>query len=472
MEERLQKYMARCGVDSRRKCEELIAAGRVSVNEETVREPGVKIDPSRDRVKVDHKLLRLEKHAYYLHYKVKGVATTVSDDLGRKTVMDCIPPLPERIYPVGRLDMESEGLLVLTNDGELANYLTHPAHGVVKTYRVVTEGRIPQETLETLAEKGIRLGPVLVKPTRVEFDRYDNDNTILHISVAEGINREVRRIFAALGHEVKKLLRTHLGPLSLAGVKRGGLRLLSPKEVESLRKGMAGVEPEEEGKMFPPGSAKGRRPTGPRGRPNRGGTPAGRARGQRHDQTLRQGKPPRQGKPDPAVGARNPEGRGKVIVDDWEKPKRTLRPKRGKDVPPPATDRERNRGKAAGTDRAVGRDKAAGRDKTVGRDKAVGRGREEAGFDRKSASPKYAKTRDGNTRDVKTRDVNRRDAKTRDMNTREARARDAKPVSAQAKAPQATPSAHKQGRSRPASARPIGHPLLRRAEAKAKGKRP
>ncbi len=321
MEERLQKYMARCGVDSRRKCEELIASGRVSVNGDIVTEPGVRIDPSRDRVKVDQRLLRLEKHAYYLHYKVKGVATTVSDDLGRKTVMDFIPPLPERIYPVGRLDMESEGLLVLTNDGDLANYLTHPAHGVVKTYRVVAEGRIPQETLETLADKGIRLGPVLVKPTRVEFDRYDNDNTILHISVAEGINREVRRIFAALGHEVKKLLRTHLGPLSLAGMKRGGLRPLAPREIAVLQQGMAGLEPEREAELFPKGSAKGRKPAGPRGR-------------------LRNEKPPRQGKPDPAAAGKyaagnhptgaNPAGRGKVVVDDWTKGKRTLRPRKGK----------------------------------------------------------------------------------------------------------------------------------------------
>ncbi len=317
MEERLQKYMARCGVDSRRKCEEFIAAGRVSVNGEIVTEPGIRIDPSRDRVKVDNQLLRLEKHAYYLHYKVKGVATTVSDDLGRKTVMDFLPDIPERIYPVGRLDMESEGLLVLTNDGELANYLTHPAHGVVKTYRVVAEGRIPQETLETLAEKGIRLGPVLVKPTRIEFDRYDNDNTILHISVAEGINREVRRIFAALGHEVKKLLRTHLGPLSLAGMKRGGIRPLTPKEVNVLQKGLSGLEPEKEAEQFPRGSAKGRKPTGPRGRAHKE-------------------KAPRQGKPDPAAGGknfegRNPEGRGKVVVDDWKKSKRTLRPRKGKE---------------------------------------------------------------------------------------------------------------------------------------------
>ena len=299
MEERLQKYMARCGVDSRRKCEELIAQGLVEVNGEVVREPGVKIDPRRDRIKVDGKLLRVEKPAYYIHYKIRGVTTTVADDLGRKTVMDCLPDIGERVYPVGRLDKESEGLLLLTNDGELANFLTHPAHGVEKTYRVVAEGRVPEDVLRTLAEKGMRLGPVLVKPSRVELVRYDNDNTVVLISVSEGINREVRRIFAALGHEVKKLLRTQVGPLSLAGMKRGATRPLTPRELSQLRKGMTGMETSGEEEMFPPGSARSRKPTGPRGRPRRV-------------------KAPRQGKPDPATSGK-PGGKSKVVVDDWQK---------------------------------------------------------------------------------------------------------------------------------------------------------
>ncbi|MCD7898020.1 MAG: rRNA pseudouridine synthase, partial [Planctomycetaceae bacterium] len=250
MEERLQKYMARCGVDSRRKCEELIAMGSVEVNGEVIREPGVKIDPARDRVKVNGKVLRTEKPAYYVHYKVKGVTTTVSDDLGRRTVMDCIPNLPERVFPVGRLDKESEGLIVLTNDGEMANFLTHPAHGVVKTYRVVAEGRIDEDVIRALAEKGIRLGPVLVKPARVELDRYDNNNTIIHISVSEGINREVRRIFAAIGHEVKRLLRTNQGPLSLAGLKRGATRPFTARELKILQREMEGKDVSAEADLF------------------------------------------------------------------------------------------------------------------------------------------------------------------------------------------------------------------------------
>lgn len=295
--------MARCGVDSRRKCEELISHGQVEINGETVRELGVKIDPTRDRVRVNGKVLRLEEPSYYIHYKVKGVTTTVSDDLGRKTVMDCLPGIRERVYPVGRLDKETEGLLVFTNDGDLANYLTQPAHGVAKTYRVVAEGRIPEDTIRTLAEKGMRLGPVLVKPSRVKLVRYDNDNTVVEISVTEGMNREVRRIFAGLGHEVKKLLRIQLGPLTLDGMKRGGTRPLTPREVKILKKGMEGANMEDEAALFPPGSAKSRRPTGPRGRPRREAAP-------------------RRGKPDPAQNAPRPgprTGKGKVVVDDWEK---------------------------------------------------------------------------------------------------------------------------------------------------------
>ncbi|MCC8179386.1 MAG: rRNA pseudouridine synthase, partial [Planctomycetes bacterium] len=325
MEERLQKYMARCGVDSRRKCEELIARGLVELNGEVVREPGIKIDPMRDRVKVDGKVLREEKPAHYIHYKVKGVTTTVSDDLGRKTVMDCLPAIRERVYPVGRLDRESEGLLVLTNDGAMANYLTHPAHGIEKTYRVVAEGRISEQVLQALAEQGIRLGPVVVKPSRVELVRYDNENTVVLISVAEGINREVRRIFAALGHEVKRLLRIQVGPLTLTGMKRGGTRPILPKELAILRRGMAQSDPDEEATMFPAGSAASRKPTGPRGRPKRGAA-------------QQRGKAPRQGKPDPAAhapsrpsapSAPRGSGKGRAAGKAAASPARGERNKRG-----------------------------------------------------------------------------------------------------------------------------------------------
>ncbi|MDR1533729.1 MAG: rRNA pseudouridine synthase [Planctomycetota bacterium] len=289
MEERLHKYLARCGIDSRRKCEGLIARGLVEVNGEVARELGIKIDPEKDRVRVEGKKPRPEKPAYYLHYKVKGVTTTVSDDLGRKTVMDCLPPLPARVYPVGRLDRESEGLLVFTNDGRLARHLTHPSRGVEKTYRAVVEGRIGEEVLRELAEKGLRLGPVLIKPSRATLVRHNQDSSVVLVSVSEGVNREVRRLFAALGHEVKRLLRTRVGPLELEGLKRGATRPLTPGEVARLEKDMADRDA---------------------GRPV-SGTRISPARGRPGERRKRPGKPP------PASGAAG--GEGKAVLDDWEK---------------------------------------------------------------------------------------------------------------------------------------------------------
>ncbi|MDR1518991.1 MAG: rRNA pseudouridine synthase [Planctomycetota bacterium] len=301
MEERLHKYMARCGVASRRKCEELIAMGLVEVNGAVAREPGIRIRPNLDRVKVDGKKLRMERPAYYLHHKAKGVTTTASDDLGRKTVMDCLPALPGRVYPVGRLDKDSEGLLILTNDGPLAYHLTHPSRGVTKTYRVTIEGRIEESILRELAEKGLRLGPALVRPSRAELLRYDNENSIVMVTVAEGVNREVRRIFAALGHEVKRLLRTQVGPLTLLGLKRGATRALTPGELALLKKDMGRLE-------MPPA------PENAFGRSRAG---SGR------EKTFRRTRPaPRTGKPDPALaaaGSGKRGGKGGVVLDDWRK---------------------------------------------------------------------------------------------------------------------------------------------------------
>ncbi|MDR3211124.1 MAG: pseudouridine synthase [Planctomycetota bacterium] len=294
-EERLHKFLARCGVDSRRKCEDLIRDGVVSVNGQVARELGVKINPAVDRVTVSGRPIQAEELSYYLHYKVKGITTTVSDDLGRRTIMDCLPQLDSRVYPVGRLDRESEGLLLLTNDGALANYLTHPAFGVEKTYRVVVEGRVAKETLAELAESGIRLGPILVKPQRVELVRHDNDNSVILATVAEGVNREVRRIFAALGHEVKRLLRIQVGPLTLQGMKRGATRPLVPAEVALLKRMLAGE------KSTPAVGFHHRRPRV---------TPSGR----------------RPGKPDPANNRRLTNKRFHLVEDDWVKKPPRLRP--------------------------------------------------------------------------------------------------------------------------------------------------
>ena len=272
MEERLQKYMARAGVASRRRCEVLIAEGRVAVNSQTVSEPGVKIDPERDHVTVDGKPApRPPAPVYLMLHKPADVTTTASDELGRRTVMDLLPrDLDARVYPVGRLDRDSEGLLILTNDGDLAYHLTHPARGVVKTYRVTVEGKLKREVAAELPHAGIRLGPVLVKPRRVEILRADENSTALMVSVAEGINREVRRMFAAMGHEVKRLVRVQVGPLSLKGLKRGAYRELAPGEISALRRDMGDQDPArrlaEERAAFPPDSAASRKPQGPRGR--------------------------------------------------------------------------------------------------------------------------------------------------------------------------------------------------------------
>jgi 23S rRNA pseudouridine2605 synthase len=238
MLERLQKYLAHCGVASRRKCEEYIVDGRVKVNGETVTELGVKVDPDIDKVAVDGRKIRPEEKVYYLMHKPRGCTTTSDDELGRKAVLDLVPEIKERVYPVGRLDRDSEGLLVLTNDGQLAYYLTHPACGVKKTYSATVEGQVEDSVIEQLVEKGIRIGPVLVKPLWGKIVKRLKTNTIIEITVAEGINREVRRLFAALGHEVKKLVRLRVGPLLLKGIARGAYRAIRRQELDKLKAGM------------------------------------------------------------------------------------------------------------------------------------------------------------------------------------------------------------------------------------------
>lgn len=297
MEERLQKVLAHAGVASRRKAEEMIAEGRVTVNDEIVTEMGHRVDPARDRIFVDGKPVRAESKVYYALNKPRGVTTTVSDELGRKTVMDLCESIKERVYPVGRLDRESEGLLVLTNDGDLAYFLTHPSCGVTKTYRVTVEGRVEDETIKEMLEKGVRAGPVVFRVAEAKIVRRYRESTSLQITVAEGVNREIRRLFAAIGHEVKRLIRIRVGPLSIEKTPRGKVRPLTKKELGTLREGMrrAGVGGEEIEETPGRTSAK----SGPRGRGNRKG------------RTVRHGpKDRRLGKPDPA-GSRKKSTGGK-----------------------------------------------------------------------------------------------------------------------------------------------------------------
>ena len=236
--ERLHKFMAHCGIASRRQAEEYILAGRVTVNDKIVSELGVKIDVEHDVVTVDGKVLKPEKKVYYLLHKPRGYATTVEDDLGRRTVLDLLPEVQERIYPAGRLDFDSEGLIVLTNDGDAAYFLTHPSCGVRKVYEALVEGEVDDSTIETLLKKGVYLGAMRIKPIMAKIVKRQNDSTVVRVIVAEGVNREVRRLFAALGHEVKRLIRLEVGPFHIDGIARGKYRLATPQEISELHSNM------------------------------------------------------------------------------------------------------------------------------------------------------------------------------------------------------------------------------------------
>jgi len=245
--ERLQKIIAAAGIASRRKAEELITQGRVTVNGQTVTALGTKADPQHDHIKVDGKLLRgPERHTYLLLNKPKGYVTTVSDPEGRPTVLELVKNVGERIYPVGRLDFGSEGLLLLTNDGELANFLTRAASHVPKTYLVKVAGVPAEDEIEKLRH-GIRIGSkpgvrdmhaVRTAPAQIRIVR-EAENPWYEVTLIEGKNRQIRRMFEEIGHHVEKIKRVRYGPLAL-DVEPGQFRELTQKEVAGLRK--AGTE--------------------------------------------------------------------------------------------------------------------------------------------------------------------------------------------------------------------------------------
>lgn len=237
MKERLQKILAARGVASRRKCEELIAAGRVKVNGALVKELGYKADPKIDRIEVDGKPIRDEpsRYRYYLFHKPTGVITSVRDPQGRKTVLDFVD-VSERIYPVGRLDYDTSGLLLLTNDGKLTNRLTHPRFEVKKTYVATVRGVPNQRALRALMS-GVMLedgktAPAFARLTRVDDRAREAD---IELTIHEGRNRQVRRMCAAVGHPVLKLRRVQFGFLTLGSLKPGQYRPLTREEVTKLK---------------------------------------------------------------------------------------------------------------------------------------------------------------------------------------------------------------------------------------------
>lgn len=231
--ERLQKYLSSCGIASRRKSEELILKGHVRVNDEIVSELGFKIS-EKDKVYVDDVLIKRSDKLYYLLYKPEKVICSVHDEKGRTTVIDLIDT-QEKIFPVGRLDYDTSGLLLLTNDGELSNKLTHPSGHVPKTYSVKAEGIVTMDELRQL-EKGIILDGVKTKKARAKIVRTDkkNNKTYIELTITEGRNHQVKNMFDYINHRVLKLKRISYSFLNLSGLSIGEYRALSIKEVRQL----------------------------------------------------------------------------------------------------------------------------------------------------------------------------------------------------------------------------------------------
>ncbi len=233
---RLQKYMAKCGVASRRKSEEIIEAGRVSVNGQLVKEMGYKVKPGIDRVQVDGQNIYLEEdRVYLLLNKPRGYITSLKDDYNEDLVIDLIDGVEERIFPVGRLDKDTSGLLLLTNDGDLTYKLTHPSFEVEKTYIALIEG-IPNQEEITRFETGIELEEKVTAPSSFKILELENDKALVEIVIHEGLNRQVRRMCEAIGHSVIELKRLKFGPIDLGNLDLGKFRHLREEEVDLLKK--------------------------------------------------------------------------------------------------------------------------------------------------------------------------------------------------------------------------------------------
>lgn len=233
--ERLQKVIAQAGIASRRKAEQLIEEGKVTVNGKKITELGTKVGLN-DEVKVEGVPIERERKVYYLFYKPRGIISAVTDDKNRKTVVDYFPHVEERIFPVGRLDYDTSGLLLMTNDGEFANLMTHPRYQMDKTYIVKTEGIVERHLLKRIMS-GLQLEDGKTAPAKVKelaIDRKKN-RSLLEVTIHEGRNRQVRRMFEAIGHPVQKLRRERFAHLTLHGLNAGDYRELTAHEVKQLR---------------------------------------------------------------------------------------------------------------------------------------------------------------------------------------------------------------------------------------------
>ncbi len=230
---RLQKFLSEAGVASRRAAERLISQGHVAVDGKVIQVLGAKIEPEAVEVTVDGKVVRARKKLYVALHKPRDFLCTRSDPEERRTVFDLLPREWSNLFPVGRLDRESEGLLFLTNDGDFALRLTHPRYGVRKKYLAVVEGRIAEVQLRRFTEGVLDDGEML-KAEKAHLIAANNSHSTVELELAQGRNREVRRLFAALGHEVNSLRRTQIGPIRIGEMPVGRWRILTPTEIKSL----------------------------------------------------------------------------------------------------------------------------------------------------------------------------------------------------------------------------------------------
>lgn len=232
---RLQKYLALAGVASRRNAEKMIADGRISVNSHIVSEMGIQVDETCDIIEVDGCPVSIQEEKHYLAYnKPVGEITTVSDPEGRATVMDKFRDYPVRLYPVGRLDYDSEGLLLLTNDGDMMNHVLHPSHEVKKVYLTKVSNQVTDEEIRSL-RRGVMIDGRLTSPASVRIIRHETFDTVLLISIHEGRNRQVRKMIAAIGHQVVNLRRVEFGPVMLGDLPLGRWRHLTESEIRKLK---------------------------------------------------------------------------------------------------------------------------------------------------------------------------------------------------------------------------------------------
>lgn len=233
MEERLQKYMASCGVASRRKCEEIILAGKVKVNGVFVNEVGIKVNPLKDIVEYEGKIIsKEEKKVYIMLNKPEGYISSVKDEKGRNTILDIVK-VDERVYPIGRLDYDSSGLLLLTNDGEIYNKIIHPRVEIIKKYIAVVKGEISEKDIKKF-QIGIDIGGYITAPAELNVISHDREISTIEIGIHEGKNRQIRKMCATLNHEVLSLKRISIGEIKLGYLKRGEYRELNKEEISYI----------------------------------------------------------------------------------------------------------------------------------------------------------------------------------------------------------------------------------------------